>query len=70
MGPQEVEEIYTGFLEDTGAMRTKKTTRFEQHHCPQHLCDSTVAPPLPHSGLALWLLRREVGRCGRLCNIV
>ena len=28
MGHQEVEEIYTGFLEDTGAMRTKKTTWF------------------------------------------
>ena len=36
-------------------MRTKKTTRFEQHHCPQHLCDSTVAPPLPFPGHALWL---------------
>ena len=28
MGLQEVEEIYTGFLEDTGAMRTKSKTGF------------------------------------------
>ena len=39
----------------------KRQTGFELDRCPQHLCDSTVAPPLPFPVHALWICGRKWG---------
>ena len=39
----------------------KRQTGFELDRCPQHLCDSTVAPPLLFPVHALWICGRKWG---------
>ena len=39
----------------------KRQTGFELDRRPQHLCDSTVAPPLPFPVHALWICGRKWG---------
>ena len=67
MGHQEVEEIYTGFLEDTGAMRTKKTTWFWPTDV-HSICVTVRLPPHSlHSGRDFHGCRKRVGESGRIC---
>ena len=62
MGPIEVDGNTTLiYLAETGATRQKDRTGFELDRRPQHLCDSTVAPPLPFPVHALWICGRKWG---------
>ena len=68
MGHQEVEEIYTGFLEDTGAKRTKKQDWIWPTDV-HSICVTVRLPPhFCHSGRGFHGCRTEVGGLRRSCG--
>ena len=68
MGHQEVEEIYTGFLEDTGAKRTKKQDWIWPTDV-HSICVTVRLPPhFRHSGRGFHGCRTEVGGLRRSCG--